>query len=211
MNYCNVLFDLDGTLTDPYLGITNSVKYALGKFEIIEENVEKLKSFIGPPLDKSFIEYYGFDKDTSKKAVEYYREYYSLKGIYENKLYKDVKNVLKHLENKNCIIATSKLKKFAIEIIHNFKINNYFKYIVGGNLDGTLSEKDEIIKYILEEYKLNKTETIMVGDRKYDIIGANRNGIDSVGVMYGYGSQKELEESKATYYCKNVTDLINIL
>lgn len=148
MKYNNVLFDLDGTLTDPYLGITNAVTYSLNKFNIIEEDDNKLKLFIGPPLEKSFMEYYNFNTNDTKIAIAYYREYFSEKGMYENKLYCGIVNVLKELNNKaiNCIIATSKPETFANRILEYFHINNYFKYVAGSNLDGTLSEKEEIIK-----------------------------------------------------------------
>jgi phosphoglycolate phosphatase len=213
MKYINILFDLDGTLTDPYSGITNSVKYALNKFDIIEENKTKLKLFIGPPLEKSFLEYYNFDKNDAKTAVEYYREYFSEKGIYENNLYEGIDTVLNELNirNKNCIIATSKPEIFANQITEYFNINNYFKYIVGSNLDGTLSEKEDIIKYIIEKYNLNKDETIMVGDRKYDIIGANKNGIDAIGVLYGYGTKEELEKENPKYLCTDIMGIIKII
>jgi phosphoglycolate phosphatase len=213
MKYINVLFDLDGTLTDPYLGITNSVKYSLNKFDIIEEDDSKLKLFIGPPLEKSFMEYYGFNKNDSRKAVEYYRGYFSEKGVYENKLYDGIKIVLEELNkrNKNCVIATSKPETFANKIIRYFDIQNYFKEIVGSNLDGTLSEKEDIIKYIIEKYKLQRNETVMVGDRKYDIIGANKNGIDSIGVLYGYGTKEELEKENPRYICNNVMEILKMI
>jgi phosphoglycolate phosphatase len=211
MAYKNILFDLDGTLTDPYLGITNSIKYALGKFNIMENDESKLNLCIGPPLATSFIEFYHLDKTQSKNAVEYYREYFSEKGIYENKLYDNIENLLEALKNRNCILATSKPKKFALEIVKYFKIENFFHEIVGSNLDGTLSEKDEIIKYIIEKNNLDKTETIMVGDRKHDIIGAHKNDIHSIAVLYGYGSKEELEAANPTYFCKNVMDILKIL
>jgi len=213
MNYINILFDLDGTLTDPYLGISNAVKYSLKKFNIIDNDEKKLKLFIGPPLQKSFMEYYGFDKNKSKIAVEYYREYYFEYGLYENKIYDNIENILKIIngKNKNCILATSKVTDIANKILKYFKINNYFYDIVGSNLDGTLVEKEDIIKYIIEKYNLNKNETIMIGDRKYDIIGANRNNIHSIGVTYGYGSKEELKEVKPTYFCENVMDIIKII
>jgi phosphoglycolate phosphatase len=213
MKYNNVLFDLDGTLTDPYLGITNSVKYAINKFNITEENNNKLKLFIGPPLVKSFTEHYGFNTNDAKIAVEYYREYYSTKGIYENKLYNGIKNVLKTLNEKsvNCIVATSKLEKYAIEVLHNFNIDIYFKDIVGSNVEGTLLEKGDIIRHGIEKNKLEKEKTVMVGDRKYDIIGAKNNGIDSIWVLYGYGTQEELKEIIPTKYCNSVDELLKIL
>jgi phosphoglycolate phosphatase len=213
MEYSNVLFDLDGTLTDPYLGIINSVKYALDKFNIIEVNDNKLKLFIGPPLEKSFMGYYKFNKNDTIKAIEYYREYYSEKGIYENKLYQGIDIVLQELNNKNinCIVATSKLEKYAIKVLQYFNIKKYFRYVVGSNLEGTLSVKEDIIKHIIEKYKLEKKKTIMVGDRKYDIDGANKNGIASIGVLYGYGTKEEIERAKPTYICNGIDDMMEII
>jgi phosphoglycolate phosphatase len=213
IKYSNVLFDLDGTLTDPYLGITNSIKYSLNKFNIIEENHNKLKLFIGPPLKKSFMEHYNFTENKAERAVEYYREYFSKKGIFENKLYDGVNDVLMELNNrnKNCIIATSKPEVFANKILQYFRIKDYFKYVTGSNLDGTLSEKEEIIKYIIEKCNLNNEETIMVGDRKYDIIGAHKNGINTIGVLYGYGTKDELEKENPKYLCNNVMEILEII
>ena len=112
---------------------------------------------------------------------------------------------------KNCIIATSKPETFANKIAQHFNIENYFKNVVGSNLDGTLSEKEDIIKHIIEKYKLQKNETVMVGDRKYDIIGANRNGIDGIGVLYGYGTKEELEKENPKYICNNVMEILKII
>ncbi|MDR1399803.1 MAG: HAD hydrolase-like protein [Treponema sp.] len=206
--YNTVLFDLDGTVTDSYLGITNSAKYALSRFGIIEEN-NTLKSFIGPPLEWSFKEYYSFSEYDVKRAVEYYRTYYSEKGVYENELYKGIDIVLKNLHeaNINCIIATSKLEKYAIKVLQYFNIERYFRYVVGSNWEGTLSDKGDIIAYTIDKFKLAKEHTIMVGDRKYDIIGAKSNGIDSIGVLYGYGTKEELDKAGATYICNRVDDL----
>ena len=213
MGYNNVLLDLDGTLTDPYLGIANSVIYALHKFNIIENDVNTLKFFIGPPLEKSFMEFYGFDHKKARMAIEYYREYYSAKGIFENKLYVNIECVLKEIRKygKKIILATSKPEAFALEVLVHFDIKKYFDDAVGSNMDGTLAEKYEIIKYIIEKNNLKKEETIMVGDRKYDIIGAHENGIHSIAVMYGYGSKEELEEAKPTYFCSNVTDILKTI
>ncbi|MDR3198269.1 MAG: HAD family hydrolase [Planctomycetaceae bacterium] len=213
MHYRNILFDLDGTLTNPFEGITNSIKYSLEKFGIAENNKERLKQFIGPPLEKSFMEYYCFDKNTAQKAVRYYREYFVEKGIYENILYKGIGNVLEELnnQNKNCMIATSKPEIFAVKIIQYFQIEKYFKYIAGSNMEGTFIEKEDIIKHILTKWKLKNDATIMVGDRKYDIIGANKNGIDSVGVLYGYGTKEELQKEQPTYFCNNVNELLQLL
>jgi phosphoglycolate phosphatase len=213
MKYNNVLFDLDGTLTDPYLGITNSVRYALNRFNITEDNNDKLKLFIGPPLEKSFVEYYGFNTKDAKSAVEYYREYYSIKGIYENKLYDGIEHILKTLNTKsiNCIVATSKLEKYAVKVLQYFNIDIYFQDVVGSNPEGTLLEKQDIIKYAIEKNKLEKEKTVMVGDRKYDIIGARDSGIDSIGILYGYGTREELDSIRPTSYCNRVDELLKLL
>jgi phosphoglycolate phosphatase len=213
MKYRNVLFDLDGTLSDPYRGITDSIKYALSKFGITEENGNRLKLFIGPPLEKSFIEYYGFSAGTAKKAVEYYREYFAEKGIYGNKLYRGIAAVLRTLtdRNINCVLATSKLERHALQTLRYLRIDRYFKHAAGSNLDGTLSEKTDIIRLILGKYELEKERTVMVGDRKYDITGAWENGIDSIGVLYGYGTRDELEEAKPTYIRAVPDELLEII
>jgi len=213
VDYVNILFDLDGTLTDPYIGITNGVKIALEKFNISETDDAKLRLFIGPPLNWSFMEYYDFDSEKAKEAVRYYREYYSEKGIFENNLYNDIDTLLAKLaqNKKNCMVATSKPTEFAVRILEYFKIEKYFSYVQGSRLDGAFSEKDEIIKTVIEKNNLDKSKTIMIGDRKHDIAGANNNGIDSIAVLYGYGSKEELEESKPTYICDNVMDIPDII
>jgi len=213
MIYKNILFDLDGTLTDPCVGIVNSLKYSLEKFDISEYDDSKLKLFIGPPLIESFMKYYQFDNNMAKKAVDYYRERYSEKGIYENVLYNDIDTLLGTItkNNINCFVATSKPQEFAIRILQYFKIDAYFRDIAGSNLDGTLSEKEEVIKLIIERNNLFKPETIMIGDRKHDIIGAYKNNIDSIAVMYGYGSRDELTEANPTYLCENIMDILEII
>ena len=213
MGYENILFDLDGTLTDPYLGITNAVKYSLQKFNITENNEKTLRSLIGPPLETSFMEFYQFDINKTKTAIGYYREYYSEKGIYENKLYPGVDVLLAKIRNNNKtpILATSKPTAFAFKILRYFNIDNYFFDVVGSNFNGTMVEKDEIIKFITEKHNLKKEKTIMIGDRKYDITGAHKNNIHSISVTYGYGSREELKQSRPTYFCDNVPDILEII
>jgi phosphoglycolate phosphatase len=210
MAYKNILFDLDGTLTDPYPGMAGSLRYALGKFGIVEDSAERIRQFIGPPLYQSFIEFYGFDENRAKMAVDYYREYYSDKGLYDNKLYNNVDNLLKTLKNvgKACIIATSKPQKFALEVLRYLEIERYFDEVVGSNLEGTLYEKEDIIRFAIENGGLDRAETVMVGDRKYDILGARKNGIDSIAAAYGYGTMEELEEAGPTHICRNVMDIL---
>lgn len=213
-SYDTILFDLDGTLTDPKLGITKSIQYSLKHFGIIEEDIDSLKKFIGPPLKDSFIEYYNFSNEDANNAIEKYREYFSEIGIFENRLYQGIKELLNilHNEKKNLIIATSKPTVFAERILEYFKIHRYFNLVVGSNLDGTRSKKGEVISYALKQYKCEaKNKIIMVGDRKYDIIGAKEAEIDSVGVLYGYGSIIELKGENPNYIVKNIDELKEIL
>jgi phosphoglycolate phosphatase len=212
MNYKNILFDLDGTLTDPLLGITNSWKYTLKKLNI-EIDADILKTFIGPPLEKTFSEYFKFNTEETEIGKKYYREYFSEKGLYENRLYDGIEKILKELNTRNkvCILATSKPIVFAEKIIKYFNIDNYFRYTVGGNLEGTFVEKEDIIKDIIGKYNLEKPETIMVGDRKYDIIGANENEIKSIGVLYGYGSREELEKEEPEYIINDAKEILEIV
>jgi phosphoglycolate phosphatase len=211
MTINQILFDLDGTVTDPKVGITNSVIYSLLKFGIHETDMNKLVQFIGPPLQNSYKDIYGFSESDSKLAVDYYREYYSAEGIFENDLYFGIDGLLTLLENKNktIILATSKPTVFAKRILDHFKISDYFNHIIGSNLDGTMTDKTEIIKHILDMKLHPPEETIMIGDRKYDIIGANNNNIQSIGVGYGYGTPRELKEANPYCLCNSVLELID--
>ncbi|GHT72897.1 phosphoglycolate phosphatase [Bacteroidia bacterium] len=213
MNYRNLLFDLDGTLTDPYLGITNAIKYALEKFHIVEQDAMKLALFIGPPLEQTFREDYHFSANDTQQAVAYYREYFAAKGIYENKLYNGIEQMLKELQEKNfcCIVATSKPTEYAVEILQHFKIDAYFEHVVGSNMDGSRSEKEDVVRYAIENYHLEKEKTIMIGDRKFDVVGAQKNGIASLAVGYGYGSREELTAAMPTYFCESIKDVVNFL
>jgi phosphoglycolate phosphatase len=213
MAYKNILFDLDGTLTESHYGIVNSVKYALRKFGIEEHDYEKLKQFVGPPLRVSFAEFYGFSEEQTKLAAEYYHENFTVKGIFENKLYDGIDELLKNLKaiGKNIILATSKPTPLAERILAHFHLDQYFTYVVGSNLDGTMLEKDEVIKFALEKNHLKPAESIMVGDRKFDILGAHQNHIDSIAVTYGYGSLEELEIAAPTYFCEAVADILEIV
>ncbi len=213
-NYQIVLFDLDGTLTDPGAGITNSVAYALKKYGIEVADKTQLYPFIGPPLIDSFEKYYGFSEEEAKHAVTLYREYFREKGIFENEVYDGIAPMLEHLKNngKTLIVATSKPEIFARQILEHFQLDGCFRYIAGANLDGTRSKKNEVIEYALEACDVtNRSSAVMIGDRDYDIIGAQKTGLDSVGVLYGYGNRAELERAQATYIVKTVADLEQLL
>lgn len=212
--YKYVLFDLDGTLTDPAVGITTSVAYALKKFGIEVEDISTLNHFIGPPLLDTFMEDYGFSKEKAQTAIDYYRERFRVKGLYENVVYDGVFDMLEELKNggKEVILATSKPEPFAREILRHFGMEKYFLFIAGSNFDGTRTAKAEVIEYALENAGVtNKSACIMIGDRKHDIIGAQKTGLDSIGVLYGYGSREELENANATYIAETVEDITKLI
>lgn len=214
MKYKYILFDLDGTLTDPKIGITKSVKYALNKYNIEVESLDDLIKFIGPPLKDSFMEYYCFDEERANKAIEYYREYFKDKGIFENGVYEGIPELLKKLKDNGFIIAiaTSKPTVFAETIVEHFGLKEYFHMVEGSNLDGTRTSKGEVISYVLEQLNINNLEeVVMIGDRKHDIIGAQENNIDSIAVLYGYGDLEEFQEASPTYIVDSVSDLHKLI
>ncbi|MGE6363040.1 HAD family hydrolase [Bacillus paramycoides] len=208
--YKTFLFDLDGTLTDPKEGIINSVLYALEKMGIEEGKISELDSFIGPPIQQSFAERYNMSEIEVEAAVVYFREYLKKSGLLENKIYDGIPTLLQELKDagNRLYVATSKPTIFAKQVIEHFQLTSFFEEIVGSNLDGTRIKKEEIIDHILQtNEELKKEEIVMIGDRKHDIIGANNNEIASIGVLYGYGSEKELSEARATYIVKDVEEL----
>ena len=208
--YNTILFDLDGTLTDPGVGITNSVSYALKKFDIQITDRSELYQFIGPPLLDSFMDFYGFTKNDAKLAITYYREYYHDKGIFENIIYDGMEDLLQTLYDAHykLLVATSKPEEFAIRILEYFHIKKYFTYIAGATMDGKVSAKKAVISYALSSGQVTDPAcAIMIGDRKYDVLGAKQSGIDSMGVLYGYGNREELEAAGATYIVTQVTDI----
>ena len=195
------LFDLDGTITDSALGITNSVMYALKKFGIEETDRTKLYKFIGPPLTESFEKFYGFTKEQSLDGVKYYREYYHDKGIYENRVYDGLEEVLKKINEagKQAIVATSKPEEYA-------------KIIIDMEMDGGRGTKAQVITYALEKNDItDKSNVLMIGDREHDVIGAHENGLDCLGILYGFGSRKEFEEAGADYIRENVEDILQFV
>ena len=209
----SILFDLDGTLTDSGPGITKGVQYALKKFNIYISDLTSLRKFIGPPLTDSFIKYYQFDLEKANLALQYYREYYSEIGIFENDLYYGINELLEKVKLKsiNLYLATSKPTVYARKVCDYFDISKYFVDIQGSDLNENLSNKTKIIELIIQKYKLINNETIMVGDREHDVIGANNNNIKCIGVGYGYGSETELLESGAFLYANNVDELVEII
>jgi phosphoglycolate phosphatase len=208
-----VLFDLDGTITDPFQGITNSVAYALKSYGIQVKDKRELQVFIGPPLYASFMKYYGFSKEKSMEAVERYREYYSNKGVFECALYPGIRELLKKLNasGKKVVLATSKPEFFAKQILEHFNIDKHFSFLAGATMDSRRVEKADIIKYAFENLSDNTSFAVMIGDREFDILGAKDRGIFSIGVTYGYGNREELLTAGADYICESVEDIEKIL
>ena len=209
--YQIVLFDLDGTLTDPGLGITNSVMHALKKWGIEVKERESLYRFIGPPLQDSFMQYYGFSAEDAETSVAYYREYFREKGLYENEVYPGVEKLLTDLKaaGKTLAVATSKPEEFAIRILKHFGLDGYFDVIAGATMDSSRSKKADVIAYCLERLGVTElSRVVMVGDREHDIIGAKKVGVDTIGVLVGYGSREELEAAGATHIAETIPDVL---
>lgn len=206
-----VLFDLDGTLTDPHVGITKSVQYALKQMGIEESDLKKLIHFIGPPLAKSFRECYRMNEAKANQSVQFYREYFSQTGIFENAVYPGVPEILAKLKQQELIlaVATSKPTVFAIQILQHFDLSGYFDFVAGSNLDGTRVEKAEVISHALQHLPpVDTSDVLMIGDRLHDILGAKANKIDSLAAGYGYGSEEELLAVGPTYFAGTVNELL---
>lgn len=212
--YRHLLFDLDGTLTDPMEGITRSVQYALRHFGIEVSDLRELCPFIGPPFAESFRTFYGFDDRQTSEAVAVSREYFTEKGIFENRLYDGMDALLDTLASSGytLCVATSKPRVFAERILDHFGIAPYFSFVGGTGLDGSLPTKADVIAHVLAGSNITDRGTaLMIGDRKYDILGAKTIGIDSAGVLYGYGDRAELEAAGADYILPAIPDLEELL
>lgn len=213
--YKYILFDLDGTITDPFEGISNCVIYALDSFNITVEDKSSLSSFIGPPLFDQFKAFCGFDDAQAEKAVAKYRERYSKTGWKECTLVNGTRELLQKLKaaGKTTALATSKPECFAVPILEYFDIAKYFDFIGGAELDHNgRNSKSEIIKYVLENLKItDKSTVVMIGDRFHDIEGAKANGIASIGVLSGYGSEEELSSHGASYIAENMRKVADLI
>ncbi len=216
--YRYLFFDLDGTLTQSEFGILNSVVYALDKMGIHEDDRESLRRFIGPPLVTAFMDYYGMSREDAEKATAFYREYYNAGELYNAPLYEGVTDMLETLmaQGKQMYIVTSKPPFFADRIEKHFGLDKYFKAVIGPELSDSHSSKADLVKRGIAmvregEPGASLDEFVMIGDRFYDIDGAKGCEIDSVGVLYGYGSREELEKAGATYLAGKATDIAEIL
>jgi len=210
-----ILFDLDGTLTDPKVGITRAVAVALAHFGI-QEDPDSLTDFIGPPLDESFPEFYGFDREQVKTATEKFREYYVRQGWLENVPYPGMAELLRDLKaaGKHLMVATSKPEETAVRILEHFGMAQYFDRICGAPLDSQEgAKKANVIRRALSwaDWRGDGSSVVMVGDRRHDIAGAHEAGLQAIGVLYGYGSRAEHEQAGAEFIAADLAQLRKLL
>lgn len=213
LDYDWLLFDLDGTLTDPFEGITRSVEYALNAFGIEVEDRRTLAPFIGPPLVESLTERYGFTMEDAVAAVAKYREYFAVKGLYENELFEGIPELLRDCRKAGYKIsmATSKPTHYAKIIAEHFDIAHYFDAIHGSSLDGSRITKSSVVAEAVREEGIDPERALMIGDRRHDVEGAREHGIKTVGVLYGYGSLEEHTAAGAAYIAKDLDELRELL
>lgn len=212
--YRTVFFDLDGTITESGIGITRSVAYALRKYGIKEQDQKKLDLFIGPPLIDSFMKHYGFTKEQATEAVAHYREYYAVTGIFENRVYDGVREMLQALCDAGirCVLATSKPEHYAVQILEHFDLLPMFSLAAGATMDETRTNKADVLAYAIKKAGCQPDGTcVMVGDREHDVLGARQNGLDCIGVLYGYGSREELTNAGALALAETPQELATLL
>ena len=212
-HYTHLFLDLDGTLSDSAPGIVRSAQYALEAFGIHVDNLDDLLCFVGPPLEESFQEFYHLTPSQADEAVKVYRRRYEKIGVYENALYPGIPQFLDKARQagKVLMVATSKPQRMADLVLSHFGIADRFAF-VGGREDSSRRTKEEVIRYVMKENGLTRTEDIvMIGDRKHDVLGAKAVGMDSVGVLYGYGSRDEFQAAGATYIVDTLKELEELL
>ena len=210
-----LLFDLDGTLTDPKIGITTCVQYALHSFGIEEPDLDKLEPFIGPPLRDSFMEFYGFTAKQAEEAVAKYRERFQDTGLFENEVYTGIPKMLRELQAKGYFlaVASSKPQVYVERILEHFDLASYFEFVGGADLEETRVGKGDVIQYVLDTCGLSdkKEKILMIGDREHDVLGARKQGLECVGVLFGYGDRKEMEDCHAAYIAESINELRKML
>ncbi|WP_028514353.1 HAD hydrolase-like protein [Ruminococcus flavefaciens] len=199
-NFDTLLFDLDGTLTDSTEGIVRCLEYALERmgFDIPEDK----NKFLGPPLYRSFAEFCGMNEEQVNEAVRIFRERYSTVGLFENRVYEGVPEMLKRLRDggKRIMVATSKPEVYAVRIFDRFGLSQFFEIVGGANINGTRNDKDEVIEYVLEKAGISdRSSVLMIGDRRQDVIGAHKTGLKCMGILWGFGSIEELTEAGADF------------
>lgn len=211
--YENLLWDLDGTLTDPAVGITTAAQYALRRCGVEADDRSALTQFIGPPLMDAFRDMYGFSDAQAREACGYFREYYNVTGLYENRMYDGIDRLLDRLAaaGMKLYVATSKPSPIAQMVLEHFDLARRFRFIGSDTADHQRPDKAAVIEYVLGRTGTGRERTVMIGDRRHDIIGARATGIDSIGVLYGYGTREELEQHGATHIVATVEQLGELL
>lgn len=212
--YNTAFLDLDGTLTDSKPGIVNAIKYALEKLNVPMPDADRLNKFIGPPLMDSFCAECHMDRESAGAALGYYREYYSEKGAFENSVYDGVKEMLEELKANGIelVLATSKPEIFSVRILARFGLDKYFDHVAASTLDESRADKESVIRYGLEiADEKDPARIVMIGDRYYDIEGAKTFGLDSIGVLYGFGEEEELRHHGASYIAASPAQVADIV
>ena len=210
-----ILFDLDGTLTDSSKGIINCVKYAMDAAGVTIENDDDLFEFIGPPLTDGFMTILGMNREEAERATTKFRERYNVTGLFENEPYEGIKEVLETLSERGFVlaVATSKPEVFAKQILEHFDLASYFEFVGGADLEETRVGKGDVIQYVLDTCGLSdkKEKILMIGDREHDVLGAREQGLECVGVLFGYGDRKEMEDCHAAYIAESINELRKML
>lgn len=214
MRYQTIFFDLDGTLTDSGEGIMNSVAYALREKGMPVPERRALRRFIGPPLTEELQDAFGIGREEAAALVAEFRVYFTARGIYENRLYDGVPEMLESLRSGGCrlVVATSKPEKFAVQILRRFGVLDRFAAVAGSTMDENRTAKDEVLAYAMTRAGVTGPEgCVMVGDRRHDVLGAKKNGMRAMGVLYGYGERAELEEAGADLIAETVSGVAPLL
>lgn len=211
--YKYILFDMDGTITDSYEAVTRSFVYALEYYGVTDYDKSKLRLILGPPLRESFEKLFDFGREKSLAAVEKYRERYKKCFLKEHKIFPGVRELLENLQKDGflLVLATSKPLVSAEAILEHFDLKKYFYFVGGASLDTSRDTKEKVLEYIFEKCEIDKSQAVMVGDRCYDLIGAECIGIDAIGVLYGYGDRAELEQYPNVYLAKTPQDVYDFL
>ena len=210
----NVLFDLDGTVTDPFEGIAGCIRHAMRSLGFVPPPDEDLRSAVGPPLRQSFGRLLGmYDAGRIDEAMRLYRERFAVSGLYENRVYAGVPEMLAKLESAGCslFLATAKPRIFAQRIMDHFSLTKYFAGVYGSELDGAYEDKNDLLRFLLKTERLDARATAMVGDRSHDMIPAKKHGLCAVGAAWGYGSLEELKGAGADVICNNPSGVIRFV
>ena len=212
-NVRHILFDLDGVISNNSDGIIGGVIHAMESFSVEVPSKSELLRFIGPPLKDAFADFCGMSEEVAERAVACYREYYRERGIFENVMYDGVHDMLKAIKEsgRKLYLATSKPEEFARRICAHFGIDGYFEYIGGATFDGKRGRKSDVIRYVMDKFDINPSEAVMIGDRHHDVLGAKACGIPCIGVLFGFGDKKELEDSGADIVVSTPQEIAEVI